>query len=547
MQRLLTKNKSTHSRSASTSILSSLKYFSSLYKPRGDEKTSYSIKVGDLVHGFNVKGVEEIPLYSMKAFSLEHDKTKAKYLHLHCPDQNNCFAVGFRTTPQDNRGISHILEKLILCGSKRYPVRDPFANMTRRSLNNQMNAWTGTDYTCFLYSTQNQKDFENLMSVYLESVYNPLLDYYDFLHEAWHYEFLREGNPESDLLITGGIYTQMKGYHQTPDNIFLESLHSNLYSETPYKSCAGGIPKDIILTSYEEVRESHKRLYHPSNSYFYSYGDLDFLDHLKFLQNNFLNKYEFLDAHTSIPLQRRENIPLEFKISCPPSSSASDPKFQSQFAISYLCNDITQDPITSISLNILSYMLFETPESPFYQSLLESGVTTAYCAGYGFDMNTREASFTIGAKNLSSEYGEMMKINQLIEDTLKNVVKEGFSQEFIESILHQIEFQAKLPKADFGISVLQSLIPLLNHNGDPIAFLKINQTIGEIKKRVRKGKYFEGLIEKFLLKNKQHIRVLMTPNKNYIKEETEKEEKMLKEIHKNMNIQDKEKIIREVY
>ena len=546
MQRLLTKCKSQCCRPTSTSIFPSLKYFSSIYKPRGDDKSPYNLKVGDSVQGFHVKVIEEIPLYSMKAFALEHDKTKAKYLHLHCMDQNNCFAVGFRTTPKDNKGTSHILEKLMLCGSTRYPVRDPFAHMVKRSLNNQMNAWTGTDFTTFLFSTHNQQDFENLMSVYLESVYNPLLDYYDFLNEAWHYEFLREDNPDSELLITGGVYNQMKGYHQTPDNIFIEAIQSNLYNETPYKNCAGGIPKDIALNSYEEIKENHKRLYHPSNSFFYSYGDLDFLDHLKYLENNFLKQFEYQDPQTSVPLQKRENIPLEYKISCPPSSSAIDPRLQSQFAVSYLCNDITQDPITSISLNILSYMLFETPESPFYQALLESGRTTGYCAGYGFDMNTKEASFTIGAKNLSSSYGEMMQINQLIEDTLKKVVDEGFSQDFIESILHQVEFQAKLPKIDFGVSVLQSLIPLLNHGGDPIAFLKINQTMGEIRKRLRKGKYFESLIEKFFINNKHQIRVIMTPDKNFIKDQSENEEKALKEIQKNMNMKEKERIIRQV-
>jgi len=545
MQRLLVKSPSSLHQRSNPVHYRAINRFANIYKPRGADKSPYELKAGDTIHGFSVKKTEEIPVYSMKSFMLEHNETKAKYLHLHCPDPNNCFGIGFKTTPRDNKGGSHVLEKLVLCGSEKYPVRDPFSNMTKRSLNTFMNAWTGADFTCFPFATQNEKDYQNLLSVYLESVFRPTLRYSDFLQEAWHYSFLQEENPESELLINGNIYTQMKGLFQTPDQIFIENLQKNLYPETPYQYCAGGVPESLLKLSYNEVKELHGLLYHPSNSFLYSYGDLDFTQHLQFIHEKYLKTYQPITPETGIPLQPRFDFPVEIKIQSPPDPVAMDPQRQSQFGVSYLCNDVVSDPLTSISLHILSYILFETPESPMYQALLESGLTTGYCAGYGYDMNLREGSFTIGAKNLSADYGEMMQIENVINQTLKNIVKDGLSLDFIESVLHQIEFQAKLPKVDFGVSLLQSLIPLMNHGGDPMSILKINQVMGEIRKKVRKGKYFEGLIKKYLLENKHKVTLIMTPNKNLISDENQKEKKYLSEKASKMNIEHKEKILRD--
>lgn len=522
------------------------RHFSSIHKPRGEDKGPYNFKTGDSIHGFNVTRTEEIPLYSMKAFIMEHNNTKAKYLHLHTQDANNCFAVGFRTTPKDDKGISHILEKLVLCGSEKYPVRDPFANMVNRSMNTFMNVWTGSDYTCFPFSTYNEKDFKNLLSVYLESVFHPLLTKHDFLQEGWHYTFQKEDNPDSDLVVNGGVYNTMKALFQSCDNIFLETLQKNLLIDTPYKFCAGGVPQHILTLTYEELKEAYKRLYHPSNSFFYSYGDLDFTEHLEFINRNFLSQHQAIDPETEIPLQKRFNLPEEIKIKSPPDPTAIDPERQGQYAVSYLCNDVKEDPLTSAALNILSYMLFETPNSPFFQTLLESGVTSGYCTGYGYDSNTREASFTIGAKNLSSDYGEMMQVDKIIDDTLKQVVQKGFPADFIESILHQIEFQSKLPKPDFGILLLQSLMPQLNHGGDPLYLLKVNEVMGEIRKRMRKSKYFEEIVKKYLIENKHKVRLIMTPDKNYIAEETNKEKRLLKEMQKKLNPRQRNDILKEV-
>jgi len=523
------------------------KAFSTLvHKPRGENKKPYDIQPNQVIHGFRVTKVEEIPLYSMKVFMLEHEKTKAKYIHLHTPDTNNCFAVLFRTTPSNNKGTPHILEHITLCGSEKYPVRDPFMNMLKRSLNTYMNAWTGSDFTCYPFSTQNEKDFKNLMSVYLESVYKPLLNYHDFLQEGWRYDFERAGDPSSNLVVKGVVYNEMKGVLQTPDNLFVENIHKHAYPDNPYQYCAGGEPKEIPNLSYEELKEFYQRFYHPSNSHFYSYGDMDFTEHLQFVNDNYLKHYNAIDPKTEVPKTKRLSNPIEVKLKSPPDAVAIDPEKQAKLGITFLCNDIVQDPFTSISLHILAYMLFETPNSPLYKALLESGIASGYCPGYGFDMNNKETTFTVGVRNIGHDITDFVEVERVINETLNEVVEQGFDKEFIESVLHQIEVQAKVPKADFGIHLLQSLIPFMNHGGDITYTLKVNEFLNQIRDKVKKGKFFEGLIKQYLLDNKHKIRLIMTPDKDYINEETYQEKVKLKEIEKKLTPAQKEKIIKDV-
>lgn len=380
--------------------------------------------------------VEDIPLYSMKAFILEHSKTNARYLHLHTPDANNAFAILFRTTPSNDKGVPHILEHTVLCGSEKYKVRDPFMNMLKRSLNTYMNAWTGADYTCYPFSTQNEKDFKNILSVYLEACFKPLLNYHDFLQEGWRYDFSNENDINSDLIIKGIVYNEMKGVMQTPDNIFLENIQKYLYPGSSYEHYSGGLPSEIPTLSYEELKNFYQRFYHPSNAQFYSYGDMDFLEHLKFVNDNYLKSYSLIDPKTEICKVKRFITPADAKFKCPPDAVAIEKDRQARFAISYLCNDITEDPVTSISLHILSYLLFETPNSPLYQALLESGIASGFCPGYGYDMSNKETSFTIGVRNIGHESEDLIEVEKIINETLNNLVKTGFNPEFIESILH---------------------------------------------------------------------------------------------------------------
>lgn len=520
--------------------------FSVATKPRGENATSYDIKDGDVLSGFRLLKTEEIPLYSMKAFILEHEKTKARYVHLHAPDQNNCFAVLLRTTPSNDKGTPHILEHIVLCGSEKYPVRDPFFNMLKRSLNTYMNAWTGNDFTCYPFATQNEKDYKNLRDVYVESVYKPLIKYHDFLQEGWRYDFSKEGDHTSDLVFKGIVYNEMKGVMQTPDNLFSENLQKYLHKDNPYHFCSGGLPKDIRTLSYQELKQFYKRFYHPSNSYFYSYGDLDFRDNLKYLENNYLKNFEYLDPKTEVPLQEPYKTPMEVHIKSPPDAVAIDPEKQAKMGISFLCNNVVDDPVLTFSLQLLSYMLFETPSSPFYKSLLESGLATGYCPSYGYELNLKQGILTVGVRNIGDKKQDFEEAEAIINETLSQVATEGFSSEFIESALHQAEVQAKLPKTDAGITFLQTLIPFMNHNGDPLSLLRINEIIQEVRARVEKGGYFEGLIKKYMIENNHRVKLIMTPDSEVVQEELKQEKGALEKAQKELSEAQKKEIVKEV-
>ena len=513
--------------------------------PRGSQEP-YAIKEQDLIHGFKVLKIEDAPLFSAKVFTLEHEVTKAKYFHLHFPDKNNTFAVIFRTSPLNDKGSAHILEHLVLCGSQTYPVRDPFMNMLKRSLNTYMNAWTGADYTCYPFSSQNEKDIQNLMHVYLDTVFRPNLDYLDFLQEGWRYEFANPEDPSSNLIYKGVVFNEMKGVFQSPDTNFLEGLNKNMFKDNAYHFCAGGIPKDIVSLPYEELVDFYKKYYHPSNAKFFSYGDMDFRKHLEIINEKFLKGQNYLEVKSEIPLQNKFSSPVQVEIKSPPEAVAMDPEKQTRFGISYLCNEVVSDPFTAISLNILSYMLFETPNSPFYKSLLEAGIAPGFCPGYGYEMGMKQGTFTIGVSNIKNDTKTFNHIEKIINETLEEVVKTGFDEEFVESVLHQIEVQSKVPKGDFGIGLLQSTLPFINHGGSPLELLRVNENINKIRIQVKKGNYFGGLVQKYLLNNPHRVKIVMNPDLDLIADEDKEEKRFLKAIQDKLTESQKNKIIEDV-
>mmetsp|Transcript_30089 Transcript_30089/g.39933 ORF Transcript_30089/g.39933 Transcript_30089/m.39933 type:complete len:268 (+) Transcript_30089:47-850(+) len=253
--------------------------------PRGKNRVPYNLKVGQVVNGFKVLSIEAVPDFDIQAYKLEHEATGAKWLHLDSSDTDNVFAVLFRTPSDDHTGKPHILEHLATCGSKHYPVRDPFFNMIKRSLNTYMNAWTGSDFTMYPFSSQNAQDFRNLLSVYTDMAFSPNLNYYDFRQEGHRLEFNEPEDSSSGLTYKGVVYNEMKGAMSNPDDAFMHRLSENLFQKSQYRFNSGGEPKFITDLQYQELVDFHKKYYHPSNSQFFTYGDLDFTEHLKFVES----------------------------------------------------------------------------------------------------------------------------------------------------------------------------------------------------------------------------------------------------------------------
>ena len=238
-----------------------------------------------MINGFEVKQIERIEFFDINAYKLEHTGTGARYLHLDTSDMDNVFAVLFRTPPDDNTGKPHILEHLATCGTEKYPIRDPFFNMLKRSLNTYMNAWTGSDFTMYPFSTQNAKDFRNLLSVYLDMAFFPRLQELDFRQEGHRIEFKEWNNPDTQLEYKGVVYNEMKGAMSNPEDAFVHKINENLFERAQYKFNSGGDPKFIPDLKYPDLVNFHRKYYHPSNCTFLSYGDLDFTKHLEFIQS----------------------------------------------------------------------------------------------------------------------------------------------------------------------------------------------------------------------------------------------------------------------
>ena len=261
----------------------------SKYTLRGKFRVPYSLNINDVIHNFKLIKKEEFADFEMTGYTLVHQKTGSSYYHLDSQDISNAFVVHFKTPAFDNTGVFHILEHLSLCGSNKYPIRDPFMNMTKRSLNSYMNAWTGPDFTMYPFATHNEKDFRNLLEVYLDATFFPRLNYYDYLQEGWRYEFLEQTNEKSELLFKGIVFNEMKGDMARQDTNFIHKMQSNILNNNTYKFNSGGDPQFITTLSYNELINAHKKYYHPSNAKFMTYGDLNFIHHLEYI-NDVLEK-----------------------------------------------------------------------------------------------------------------------------------------------------------------------------------------------------------------------------------------------------------------
>lgn len=356
---------------------------------RGSFRQAYSLNSGDNIHNFELKKIEFFKDFNLKAFHLKHKEFHLPFIHLDTCDTKNCLALIFRTPAFNNKGIlfkfnllitkSHlgignILENMIFCGSKQFPIRDPFLYMSKRSLNEHTNTWNGPGYTCYPFSTTNLKDFYNLLTVSLDISFNPLLTYHNFLNEGWRYDFSNQ-EEKKELNFKGRCYEEMKIYSQLPENIFLEAIKQTLFKNNEYSFLNGGTQEEITKLSYVELIEYYEKFYHPSNCKIYSYGDLDFTKHLEFINEYFLKmkskvrkNFDVFHYKKTEISQIQENI----QVACPPNPEFEKDR-QAQIGIAFLCGDLVENPFLAIYLNVLSYILFETPYSPFFQLFLTSG------------------------------------------------------------------------------------------------------------------------------------------------------------------------------
>ncbi|XP_042085643.1 presequence protease, mitochondrial isoform X2 [Ovis aries] len=497
-------------------------------------------RIGERIHGFTVSQVTPVPELSLTAVKLSHDSTGAQYLHLAREDRNNLFSVQFRTTPTDSSGTPHILEHTVLCGSQRYPCRDPFFKMLNRSLSTFMNAFTASDYTLYPFSTQNPKDFQNLLSVYLDAAFFPCLRELDFWQEGWRLEHEDPNDPQTPLVFKGVVFNEMKGAFTDNERIFSQHLQNRLLPDHTYSVVSGGDPLCIPDLTWEELRQFHAVHYHPSNARFFTYGNFPLEQHLKQIHEEALSKFQRIEPRTSVPAQKPWDEPREFQITCAPDSLAEDPSGQTTISVSFLLPDIT-DTFEAFTLSLLSSLLISGPNAPFYKALIESGLGTDFSPDVGYNGCTREAYFSVGLQGIAEK--DVQTVRDIVDRTLDDVIEKGFEEDRIEALLHKIEIQMKHQSVSFGLTLTSYIASCWNHDGDPVELLKLGSQVAQFRKCLKENpRFLQEKVKQYFKNNRHKLTLSMKPDEKYSEKQAQMETEKLQQKVTSLSPEDKQQI-----
>lgn len=485
---------------------------------------------GQNIHGFTVKEVVAVPDLFLTAVKLTHDETGAQYLHAARDDSNNLFSVQFRTTPMDSTGVPHILEHTVLCGSQRFPVRDPFFKMLNRSLSTFMNAFTASDYTMYPFSTQNAKDFQNLLSVYLDAVFFPCLREQDFWQEGWRLENENPTDPESPLVFKGVVFNEMKGAFSDNERLYAQHLQNKLLPDHTYAVVSGGEPFCIPDLTWDQLKDFHATHYHPSNARFFTYGDLPLEQHLQQIQEEALSKFKRINPNTEVPPQRPWTSPREDHVTCGPDALAPDQSRQNTLCVSFMLGDIT-DTFEGFTLSLLSSLMVSGPNSPFYKALIEPKIGTDFSSVVGYDGSTREASFSIGLQGMSAS--DMERVKQIIHQTIDRIMHDGFEEERIEALLHKIEIQMKHQSTNFGLALASYVASSWNHDGDPVELMRVSDSVSRFKQTLKENpRFLQDKVQLYFKENPHKLTLSMSPDQNFLEKQAKAEEdKLMQKVH----------------
>ncbi|XP_075068173.1 presequence protease, mitochondrial [Mixophyes fleayi] len=497
-------------------------------------------KPGETIHGFTVKEITPVPEFFLTAVKLRHEATGAKYLHVAREDSNNLFSVQFRTTPLDSTGVPHILEHTVLCGSHKYPCRDPFFKMLNRSLSTFMNAFTASDYTMYPFSTQNAKDFQNLLSVYLDAVFFPCLRELDFWQEGWRLEHENPTDSTSPLIFKGIVFNEMKGAFTDTERVFAEQLQNKLLPDHTYSVVSGGEPLNIPDLTWQQLKHFHATHYHPSNARFFTYGNLPLELHLKQIHEDALSKFECTDPQTAVPAQQRWDTPREYHITCGVDTFASDPAKQTMVSLSFLLSEIT-DSFESFTLSLLSSLLVDGPNSPFYKALIESKLGTDFSPDVGFNNNTRDTYFSIGLQGIAKD--DVHTVKEIITKTIDEVIQKGFEPERIEALLHKLEIQMKHQSSAFGLSLASYIASCWNHDGDPADMLKIGDKISKFRQCLKDNPIFlQQKVKQYFQDNLHRMTLSMSPDEEHYERQARLENEKLRQKVKALSEEERKQI-----
>lgn len=483
------------------------------------------------IKNYSVLQKEFIEEMNGTAYLLQHDKTKARVLLVKNDDKNKVFYIGFRTPPTDDTGVPHIIEHSVLCGSRKFPAKDPFVELAKGSLNTFLNAMTYPDKTVYPIASVNDKDFHNLMDVYLDAVFYPNIYKNDKImkQEGWHYHI---EDASEEITYNGVVYNEMKGAYSSAEQQLMQTIQSSLLPETTYGCESGGDPKAIPDLSYEEFLAFHKRYYHPSNSYIYLYGDVDFEKELAFIDEEYLSNFESDKIDSEITIQpifeNRKEVTTYYAL-----SDAEEEENNTYFSYNTIIGSSLNRKL-NLAFMILDYALIDVPGAPVKKALVDAGISNDVFSSY--EDSILQPVYSIVAKGCKDEDKE--RFVSIIEDTLKQIVEQGFEEKVLRASLNRFEF--KLKEANYGrypkglMYGLNAFNSWLYDDNEPFMYLRFNSEFEYLKQQIGTD-YYVDILKQYILDNPHKTIVTDMPKKGLNKEIDEATAKKLKEYKDSLS------------
>jgi Zn-dependent M16 (insulinase) family peptidase len=463
-----------------------------------------------------------------------HDKTGARVLSIVNNDENKVFGITFRTPPADSTGIAHIMEHSVLCGSRKYPVKEPFVEILKGSLQTFVNAFTFPDKTCYPLASQNLKDFYNLVDVYLDAVFYPLIPEQTLAQEGWHYEI---DAPEAPLTLKGVVFNEMKGAYSSPDDLLGDKSRASLFPGHTYGLDSGGDPLAIPDLTYAAFKTFHETYYHPSNAYIYFYGDDPEAERLSIL-DTWLKDFDKKAVDSAIPLQPKFEAPKKLTY---PYDSGDSADAKAYLTLNWLLPP-SVDLQTTLSLSLLTHILLATPASPLKKALIESGLGEDITGG--FEEQLRQTTFSAGLKGVQPE--NLDQVEKLILETLASLAREGLDPETVAASLNTVEFalrERNTGRFPRGLALMLGALTTWLYDGDPLEALAFEAPLAAIKDALRAPRYFENLIQKHLLDNPHRTTVTLIPDPAEGQRRAALETERLEKIKSALNADEIQEII----
>jgi Zn-dependent M16 (insulinase) family peptidase len=512
---------------------------------KSDDPFNPDLKTGESCFGFKLLRTVTLPENQAVFHEFRHEKTGAAYVHVSRDDEENSFSVAFKTVPEDATGVAHILEHTVLCGSRQYPVRDPFFSMLKRSLNSFMNAFTASDWTMYPFSTPNRKDFYNLMGVYLDAAFFPRLDPLSFKQEGHRLETETDpGSGDDGLVYKGVVYNEMKGAMSSPDQVCRRSLMNALYPDTTYRHNSGGDPEEIPSLTHEDLVAFHRRHYHPSNAFFYSYGNLPVAEHLRVIQEKVLKDFDAIDPNTDVPSQPRWPASRR-AVYHYPLSPDEDPNKKSQACVAWLTADI-RNATEVLVLLLLEEILLGNAASPLRKALMDSGLGSALSDATGFDPDNRDTLFSCGLKDVDREAAS--KVEAIVMEVLERLSTDGIDPGLVAAAVHQIEFHRKEVSNTpypYGLKLLLAFGGSWFHGGDPVRVLQFDEDMRRIREEIASGPYLEKKIKAYFLDNPHRVLFELHPDQTMARKEEQRVAGVLADVRKGLTDSDLQQIRRD--